>query len=126
FVAYAEPEPVSGELQRRGVTSLLVACRDLPVLGLDAACPDATRAARVEVLAFVKESAGVERLQVNPSSVAVADLPTLPPQFVVVPTDGVVSSTDRVRTAIQRQVPGSYPWLGSEASARDNSRLTQR
>jgi hypothetical protein len=125
FVAFADPEPVSAELQRRGVTSLVVACGDLPLLGIVEGCADATHAARVEVLAFVKESAGVERLQAIPSAVSSDALTSLPPEYVVVTTSGAAAVTDRVRTAIERTLPGSFPWLGSEASARDNSRIVQ-
>jgi predicted lysophospholipase L1 biosynthesis ABC-type transport system permease subunit len=49
----------------------------------------------------------------------------MPAEIVVVETDGTAATTDRVRTAIQRAVPGAVPRLGSEAATEASSRLTQ-
>jgi predicted lysophospholipase L1 biosynthesis ABC-type transport system permease subunit len=48
----------------------------------------------------------------------------MPAEYLVVTTDGAPATTDRVRTALQRAMPAAIPWLGAEASTRDNSRIT--
>jgi hypothetical protein len=123
-LAYHDPDPADPDQRARGVTTVLVACRDLPLLDLErtAGC---TGAARVEILSFLKESAGVGRLRADPSPHGLDELGALPVEDLVVTTDGRAATTDRVRTALQRSVPGSVPWLGAEASTRDNSRVVQ-
>jgi predicted lysophospholipase L1 biosynthesis ABC-type transport system permease subunit len=103
---------------------VLVACRDLPFLRVAERCPDAN-AARVEIRPFTKESAGTAPLHAQATGLTAAAVDASPVEFVVAKTDGRAVTTDRVRTAMELAVPGSDPWLGAEASVRDNRRILQ-
>jgi MFS family permease len=119
IVAHRDPQQ---QADAHGVTTLLVACGDLDVLALDDGCQGV---ARVEVLPFVRDSTGGDGMVATPTSFTLDELAAMPAEYVAVLTDGRPSSTDRIRTAIQQAAPGAAPWLGSEASTRDNSRITQ-
>ncbi|MCU1487402.1 MAG: putative rane protein [Actinomycetia bacterium] len=123
IVIHVDPDPPGGG-PAGGFSTVLVACRDLPFLGVAERCPD-SNAARVEIRPFTKESAGTAALHAVPTMHATADVDRSPAQYVVVKTDGRPATTDRVRTAMERAVPGSEPWVGAEASVRDNSRILQ-
>lgn len=114
-----DPDPVAtvsrGPAQQAPPPERIVACADLDVLRVVAACP-AGGSARI-VLG--------DGLVVEPSPYPAEAVAAMPAQTLVVETDGTAPTTDRVRTAIQRTVPGAESWLVSETVARANSRLTQ-
>jgi hypothetical protein len=122
IVVHVDPDPPDGP--DGSFSTVLVACRDLPFLGVAERCPDA-RAARVEIRPFTLESAGTAALHAEPTTHVATEVDRSAVAFVVVKTDGRRATTDRVRTAMEHAVPGSDPWLGSEASVRDNSRILQ-
>jgi hypothetical protein len=96
--------------------TMLVACADLAVLGVTAPCA-AGGTTWVDT--------GLEELQFEPAPYTAAEAARMPAELIVVTTNGAVATTDRVRTAIQRAVPGATPWLGAEADREANRQLIQ-
>lgn len=94
---------------------MLAVCADLEVIGVRDSCP-AGGTARVLL------DGG---LQIKPAPYTPAEVAALPAHTLILSTDGTVATTDRIRTAIQRAVPGAEPWLVSESVSRANSRLAQ-
>jgi hypothetical protein len=105
----------AGAAAARGST-VVVACADIDGLGVGEPCP-AGGTARIDT------SSDTSRLE--PADYTAAEIAGLPAQFLVIPTDGSPTTTDRVRTAVERALPGALPWLGAEADAAENRRLTQ-
>ena len=70
---------------------------------------------RSRYTAFVTGDA--DHLRLEPAPYTPAQVSEMPAQLVAIHTDGTAATTDRVRTTIQRAVPGAVPWLGSEADA---------
>ena len=68
---------------------------------------------------------GTDELRLEPAPYTPADIADLPARLLAVQTDGTAATTDRVRTAIQRAVPGAVPWVGAEADAEADRRLVQ-
>jgi hypothetical protein len=118
IVARHDPEAVDGP----GFTTALVPCADLGVLEVRDRCDGV---ARIEVRPFERDAATADGFVAHPTAYSLAQLASLPAEYVAVETAGGAAVTDRIRTAIQHAVPGVAPWLGSEASTRDNSRVDQ-
>jgi FtsX-like permease family len=70
-------------------------------------------------------AAGASGLELLPSTLTPAEVRNLRPSTMVVETDGSPAVTDRVRTAIQRTVPGAATWLGAEQQQEGNRRMRQ-
>jgi hypothetical protein len=107
--------PLADAAAGRGPTAL-VACTDVDVLGITAPCPAGGTA-------WIDGENDDSTLEPAPYTAAQAT--SMPAETVVVETDGTAATTDRVRTAIQRAVPGAMPRLGSEAATEASSRLSQ-
>jgi hypothetical protein len=120
IVAHEDPQPrrpLADPSVGRGPT-YLVACADLATLDVatDQTCPDGGTA-WVEVAR--------ERLQLEPAPITEDELVDEPVELLLLETDGSPATTDRVRTAAQAAVPGSWTWLGSEANEQGSRRLDQ-
>ncbi len=112
-----DPErPLADPARGRGPT-YLAACDDLPALGVAAegCAPGGT--AWIEV--------DRERLDSEPAPYPSSALTAMPPELLVVSTDGTAPVTDAARTAIQQTVPGTTTWLGAEQTDQSNRRLGQ-
>ena len=94
----------------------LAACADIQRFGVTDPCPTGGTA-------WIDTS--TDELRLQPAPYTPAQIVDLPAQLLVVQTDGTTATTDRVRTAIERTVPGAVPWVGAEADAAANRRLTQ-
>jgi hypothetical protein len=117
-VLHTDPDPerpLADPSVRRSHT-MLVACADLAVLGVTAPCA-AGGTTWVDT--------GLEEFQFEPAPYTAADAARMPAELIVVTTNGAVATTDRVRTAIQRAVPGATPWLGAESDREANRQLIQ-
>jgi hypothetical protein len=104
-----------GPAEPGGEPVTLLACDDVEVLDIAVRCQAGT-AVRLRI---------GDELRVAPSPYTAADLAGFPAETIVVGTDGAADTTDRVRTAIQRALPGTVTWLGAEIEAEANGRLRQ-
>ena len=113
IVLHGDPEanPAVGPSDTR-----LVACADIQLFGVTDPCPTGGTA-------WI--DTGTDEYRLQPAPYTPAHIADLPAQLLAVQTDGTTATTDRVRTAIQRIVPGAVPWVGAEADAEANRRLTQ-
>jgi hypothetical protein len=109
------PRPLADPAVGRSDT-LLVACADIQRFGVTDPCPTGGTA-------WI--DTGTDELRLEPAPYTPAHIADLPAQLLAIQTDGTTATTDRVRTAIQRTVPGAVPWVGAEAEAEANGRLTQ-
>ena len=100
----------------RSPDTRLVACADIQLFGVTDPCPTGGTA-------WI--DTGTDEFRLEPAPYTPAHIADLPAQLLAVQTDGTTVTTDRVRTAIQRTVPGAVPWVGAEADAEANRRLTQ-
>lgn len=94
----------------------LVACADIQLFGVPDACP-------IGGTAWL--DTGTDKLSLEPAPYTPAQVADMPAQLLAIRTDGTPATTDRVRTAIQRTVPGTTPFLGSEADAETSRELIQ-
>jgi hypothetical protein len=125
-VVYADPQarlhdgdPARGE-------PALAPCADVAVLRVIGRCPAGVAVARVFVRElFVTSKSIGYRDDALPTPYTPEDLRRLPVLGVVAQTDGDPLATDLARTRIQRLVPASDTWLGSEIVARDNVRVDE-
>jgi predicted lysophospholipase L1 biosynthesis ABC-type transport system permease subunit len=95
---------------------LLAACADVSVLDITDSC-----AAGGTVWVDI----GLEELHIELAPYSEQDLAGMPARLLVVDTDGTTATTDRVRTAVQRKLPATTPWLGAELEADSNRQLIQ-
>jgi hypothetical protein len=70
-------------------------------------------------------AAGASGLELLPSTLTPTAVRNLRPSTIVVETDGSPAVTDRVRTAIQRTLPGAATWLGAEQQQEGSRRMRQ-
>jgi hypothetical protein len=108
-VLHDDPDPgrpLLDPARGRGPTSLVV-CAEVGVLGFSPSCPTGS--------AWLDTSD--DRVTFEPAPYPPAQVGAMPATMAVVTTDGSVVTTDHVRTAIERAVPGAVPWLGSEQDA---------
>jgi hypothetical protein len=118
IVLHDDPDParpLADPARGRGPTTL-VACADVALVGLTPPCPTGGSA-------WLDTSD--DRATFETAPYTAEQVSGMPARIVVVETDGSVATTDKVRTAIERAVPGAMPWLGSEQDAQADSRLTQ-
>jgi MFS family permease len=118
LVLHEDPDPsrlLADPAVGRGPT-FLVACADLSVAAGVEHCP-------ADGTAWVGVSQ--ERLDLESSTIAASELDAVPPALLLLETDGSPATSDRVRTAVQQEVPGARTWLGAEAEEQSNRRLTQ-
>jgi predicted lysophospholipase L1 biosynthesis ABC-type transport system permease subunit len=94
---------------------LLVACVDVDLLDDDVPCPERGAVAVIPAAT----------LRFEATSRTAAEISEMPVVLIVAATDGRPATTDRVRTALSRSLPGTTTTLGAEVDARRNSRLTQ-
>ncbi|HEY8523934.1 MAG TPA: FtsX-like permease family protein [Acidimicrobiales bacterium] len=114
--------PLGDPAVGRSASTVVVACRDVPVLdGL--AALGAARGCPAGGSAWLDLALETPRLDPAPYTAAEAD--ALPAELLVVETDGTPATTDRVRTAVLRAVPGATPRLGAEVDADGDRRLVQ-
>jgi hypothetical protein len=101
---------------RREHPRLVAACRDL-VLLVDQATQSCDRAPTTWL--------ADDGARGEPAPYTEAELASLPAAIVAVRTDGTLAATDRIRTALQRALPGAFTFLEAEQAARSNRRLIQ-
>jgi hypothetical protein len=99
-----------------GRDTRLVACADIKPFGVTDPCPTGGTA-------WI--DTGTDEVRLEPAPYTPAHIADLPARLVAIQTDGAAATTDRVRTAIRRTVPGAVPWVGAEADAAADRRLTQ-
>jgi len=68
---------------------------------------------------------GLEELRFESAPYTAAEAAGMPAELIVVETDGTSAGIDRVRTAIQRVLPGAATWVGAEIEEEANRELTQ-
>jgi hypothetical protein len=98
------------------VRTLLAVCADLDAVVAAAACP-AGGTAWLDV--------GLDDPHLEQAPYTVEEVAAMPAAMLVVTTDGTEATTDRVRTAIQRSIPGAAPFLAAETEAESNRQLVQ-
>jgi hypothetical protein len=108
-------QPFRSPVRGAAAGPLLVACVDVDLLDAHEPCPDGDAVAVIP--------ADTLRFEGTPRTAA--EIGAMPVDVIVVATDGQPATTDRVRTALTRALPGTTTTLGSEVDARRNSRLTQ-
>lgn len=118
LVMHVDPDPdrpLTDAATGRGETTAVV-CDDLAVLDAVGSCSE-HGTAWLDV--------DNDRRRLEPAPYRASEVAALPVEGLEIRTDGTPATTDRVRTAVQRTVPGAVTWLGSEASAAASRRLTQ-
>ena len=90
----------------------LAACADIRRFGVTGPCPTGGTA-------WI--DTGTDEVRLQPAPYTPEHIADLPARLLAVQTDGTAATTDRVRTAIQRTVPGAVPKgvpvsLGSHAT----------
>ncbi len=116
-VLHEDPDPrraLGDPAVGRGRTAV-VACTDLERLGVPGRCP-AGGTAWIEL---------ENRPTIEPAPYTAAEAAVMPAEMLVLSTNGTAESTDRIRTAIARAVPGASTSTGAEAAAEATHRLTQ-
>lgn len=119
LVLHEDPDPkrpLADPARGRSADTRLVASVDIQRFGVTDACPTGGTA---------RLDTGTDEFRLEPAPYTPAHIADLPARLLAVQTDGTAATTDRVRTAIQRSVPGAVPWLGDEADADADRELTQ-
>lgn len=102
--------------------TVLVACTDLDALD-NVAAPDVAGSCPAGGTTWI--DTGLDELHLEPAPYTAAEAGEMPVEMLGVETDGTAATTDRVRTAISRAVPGAAARLGAEADREANRQLTQ-